>query len=217
MDIMSNMNIELLYNIKELNINKLNTIIIIDWDDTLYPTSWIMNTNIDLTEPKSRYKYMKYFKELDKYISSTIEKILLCGDVIIITNAMPEWIELSVSILPNTKNIIKNIEIVSARKKYQDTYNISEWKKLTFIDILTKRLKKRNYINIISLGDAEYEHKALINLYNWQHISHKYLKSVKFMKSTDYYNVLEQLEIIGHNISYICNNKQHMDLMFDNK
>ena len=126
------MSIDLLYNIQELNINKLNTIIIIDWDDTLYPTSWVMNSNIELTEPKSRYKYIPYFTELDKYITHTLKKILQCGDVIIITNAMPEWVELSVSVLPKTKVLLQNIEIVSARKKYQETHKVIEWKKLTF-------------------------------------------------------------------------------------
>lgn len=211
------MNINSLYNTKTLNITKLNTIIIIDWDDTLYPTSWIMNTDIDLTEPYMRFKYIRYFRELDKCISNVLKNILLCGDVIIITNAMPEWINLSVSVLPKTQNILKNIEIVSARKKYQDKYTVTEWKKLTFLDVLMEKINKKPYINIVSLGDAEYEHKALINLYSWENIPHKYLKSVKFMKSTNFYNVLEQLEIISHNISYICNNKQHMDLMFDNK
>jgi hypothetical protein len=160
---------------------------------------------------------MSYFKELDKYISRTLKKILLYGDVIIITNAMPEWIHLSSSVLPNTKELLKTIEIVSARKKYQDTHKILEWKKLTFIDILTKRISTKQYNNIVSLGDAEYEHKALINLYDWHYMPHKYLKSVKFLKTKNYYNVLEQLKIISHNISYICNKKQHMDLMFDNK
>ena len=128
---------------------------------------------------------------------------------------MPEWIELSVSVLPNTKQLLKNIEVVSARKKYQATHKVIEWKKLTFLDILSYRLVNKQYNNIISLGDAEYEHMALINLYDWHYISHKYLKSVKFMKSVDYYDVIEQLRTIGHNISYICNKKQHMDLMFD--
>jgi hypothetical protein len=211
------MSVTTIYNSQELDINKSSTMIIIDWDDTLYPTTWVMNSNIELTEPKSRYKYISYFKELDKNISCTLKNILLYGDVIIITNAMPEWIELSSSVLPNTRELLKTIEIVSARKKYQNMHKIIEWKKLTFMDILKKRSIKKNYNNIISLGDAEYEHIALINLYNTNYPFHKYLKSVKFMKTKNYYHVIEQLKVIGHNISYICNRKQHMDLMFDDK
>lgn len=213
------MSVDTIYNTQELDIDKNNTIIIIDWDDTLYPTSWVMNTNIDLTNPKSRYKYMEYFKELDKHISHTLKKILLCGDVIIITNAMPEWLDLAISMLPSTKTVLDDIEIISARKKYQDLYKVMEWKKLTFIDILTERLININkqYLNIVSMGDADYEYKALINLYEWEYIPQKYLKSVKFIKSTNFNNVIEQLNVISHNISYICNKKQHMDLIFEKK
>jgi hypothetical protein len=202
------------YNIKELDITKYSSLIIIDWDDTLYPTSWVVNNNIDLTYPKMRYKYMNHFKELDNKLSQTLLKIKTYGDVVIITNAMPTWVDLSVSVLPKTKKIINSIEVISARQNYQQNKKMTEWKKYAFIQYLSDKIKKRKYNNIISLGDADYEYNALINLYKSRLIPNKYLKSVKFIKSTNYWVLLEQLKLIRENINNIVKSKRHFDLEF---
>src|SRR2546423_12365702 len=69
------------YNQKDLKIDPGNTLIIIDWDDTLYPTSWSVDNSIDLTDPKSRYKYIKHFELLDDYLSATLEH-MSCLEII---------------------------------------------------------------------------------------------------------------------------------------
>ncbi len=35
------------YSASNLNISKNNTLIILDWDDTIYPTSWTIENKID--------------------------------------------------------------------------------------------------------------------------------------------------------------------------
>lgn len=205
----------LTYNKNDLPINYDSTIIILDWDDTLYPTSWTVENGIDLTDPKSRYKFMNYFNLLDKYLSQTLKEFKKYGHVLIITNAMPEWVELSSSVLPKTIRSLKNIEIISARQKFQNHAKMSDWKKLTFKEELTKRIKKYKYTNVISIGDAEYEHNALINLYNWELLPHKYLKSIQFIKSSDYRTLIDQIKMIKKCISQIVITKRQMDLKFD--
>lgn len=204
----------IIYNKKNLHIDNKNTLIIIDWDDTLYPTSWVVENSIDLTDPKTRFKYSKHFDLLDNNLSSVLKQVLELGEVIIITNALSEWIELSSSVLPKTKKCLKYISVVSARARYQNSSKMTEWKKLTFVDEINKRSHKK-YTNILSLGDAEFEHIALINLHTLKTVPHKYLKSIKFMKTTDYLTVIEQLEMIKNSISDICKLTRHMDLMFD--
>src|SRR5579872_4810964 len=105
------MNNKIIFNKRDLKINPNNTLIIIDWDDTLYPTSWTMENNIDLTDPNSRYKYISHFEHLDNHLSSALGHMKTLGEVLIITNAMPEWVELSLSVLPKTKKCLKNIDI----------------------------------------------------------------------------------------------------------
>ncbi|VBB17784.1 hypothetical protein YASMINEVIRUS_247 [Yasminevirus sp. GU-2018] len=203
------------YNKKDLHIDHRNTMIIIDWDDTLYPTSWTMENGIDLTDPKSRYRYLKHFENLDDHLSSALEHMITLGDVVIITNAMPEWVELSMSVLPKTKRCIRFIDIISARERYQNKAKMSEWKKYTFVEEMVRRSQAKRYTNILSLGDAEFEYNALVNLYRLKAIPHKYLKAIKFLKTTDYEILLEQLRMIRSNIREICGMTRHMDLTFD--
>jgi len=205
------------YNTKSLSIKKSSTLIIADWDDTLYPTSWITENNVDLTNPKSRYKYIKYFDCLDVYLSALLDYMMTLGEVMIITNAMLEWIELSVSILPKTKKSIEKIDVVSARQKYGNQTTMANWKKHTFFDEVSRKLssRKQRYNNIISMGDAEFEHNALVNLYNKEILPHKYLKSIKFIKSSNYNTLLEQIKMIKQNISQICHMQRQIDLTFD--
>ena len=205
------------YNTRTLRIGKYNTIIILDWDDTLYPTSWSINNNIDLTSPRDRNKYMDYFNLLDKNISSVLKHMRGLGHVIIITNAMPEWVELSASVLPKTARQLTKINVISARKCYQNKVKMGDWKKYTFMAELKKRLEDNSYNNILSLGDAEYEHKALVSLFHWDKLPHKYLKSIKFIKTCDYNIVIKQIKLIKENISEICKQPRHMDLTFDTK
>lgn len=218
------------YNKKDLQICPSNTLIIIDWDDTLYPTSWGVENGIDLTDPNTRYKYMNHFEQLDDELSATLELMITLGDVVIITNAMPEWIELATSILPKTKRCLSVIDVVSARMRHQNHSKMSDWKKYTFAEELVKRSTTQDnrsnsrsdsrtdnhkYINILSLGDAEYEHNALVNLYTHKIVPHKYLKSVKFIRSTNYDVVIEQIKMIKKYITDICRMTRQVDMTFD--
>lgn len=199
----------------ELDLNRNNTLIILDWDDTLYPTSWAVSKEIDLTCPDSRYEYLEHFKKLDIKLSKLLSKIKELGMVVIITNAMPDWIKLTLSILPKTKDTLYDIEIISARKRYQKKTNVDKWKIKTFIDLVDEKSKIKMFSNILSLGDSKYEHKALINLFKYDKIPNKYLKSIKFIKSSDYEIILDQIDIINDNIEKICMSKRHLDLDFD--
>lgn len=206
---------KIVYNKKDLHIDPDNTLIIIDWDDTLYPTTWTMDNSIDLTDPRSRSKYMTHFENLDNHLSATLSHMSTLGEIVIITNAMLEWIELSVSVLPKTKKCLKNIDVISARQRYQNKTKMVDWKKHTFWEEMMKRSKTQKYQNIMSLGDAEFEHNALINLYKLETIPHKYLKSIKFIKSTEYATLLEQIMMIRQYITNICKAPRHIDMTFD--
>ena len=152
----------------------LTNIFIIDWDDTLFPTSWVNKNKINLLNTDSINNYKLYFLELDKTISLFLESLDKIGDIYIVTNASIKWIKNCLSILNLTKNLIinKKIRIVSARDSYSQMNNSpTEWKILTFQDIIkdilikiNRNFKPNTIFNIISLGDAVYEYMALINL-----------------------------------------------------
>lgn len=198
----------------DLPITRNSTLIILDWDDTLFPTSWTIIKNIDLTNPQMRKRYIDHFHELDNHLSKLLIAMQQCGDLVIITNAMLEWVWLSSSILPMTGQLLENIQVISARGEYQAKYQMPDWKKIAFRDTVLRLTHEKKYNNIISIGDAEYEHQALVAMYLLDTIPHKYLKSIKFVKTPDHSILLEQIKYIEKNIRYICRIPRHLDLEF---
>lgn len=199
-----------------MELNKNNTLIILDWDDTLFPTSWINSKRINITNI-NKNEYINLFEKIDISLNKLFRNITNFGDVIIITNALLNWINISSRVLPKTNRLFqnnKNIKFVSARGEYSTLDdNIDNWKKLAFINELKKKTNHKNINNIISIGDAEYEYNALVNLYNAN--SNRLLKSVKFIRYPDNYSIYEQINILNNSIKNICLHKGHLDLKID--
>ena len=63
------------------------TLIILDWDDTLFPTSWLYQNKIDLSDSHIRNEYQTLFAELDNILYSLLIKLINLGKVVIVTNA----------------------------------------------------------------------------------------------------------------------------------
>ena len=138
---------------------------------------------------------------------------------------MLNWINISSNILPKTSKILANgdgkfdIEIISARGSYQSiSKNPMDWKKFAFEEIL-KNNKYKKVNNIISIGDAEYEYKALINLYEDSKSpkNYKLLKSVKFVKYPTNHVLLDQIKVIQDAAIKVCTTQTHLDLRFELK
>jgi hypothetical protein len=203
-----------------MNISNKTTLIILDWDDTLFPTSWITKNNIELQSIKNKTntENYQYFNKIDIALDNLFKIMLKCGDILIITNALINWITISASILPRLGKLLKssNIKIVSARGEYQSiSDNAMDWKKLAFDSELKNIMKDKQINNIISIGDAEYEYNALINLYGAEKKNYKLLKSVKFIRYPDNYQLLDQIVVLSNAIADICMKTGHLDLRFN--
>lgn len=198
-----------------MSITKDSSLIILDWDDTLFPTNWVLQNNINL-QSSSRDQYLVYFHELDKMLYKFLSKAIKLGTVIIVTNAMPDWVELSSVVVPKTYKILKRIEIISARKTYKHLSDSSmEWKMFAFRDIIDREFKRPSLMNVISIGDAEYEYQALISLNDIKRNHRKYLKSVKFMRYPSHDILVDQLGVLNNAIPQIWVKEQHLDLKLD--
>ena len=139
----------------------------LDWDDTLFPTSWTLKNNIDLNNNAKKNKYIVFYSKLDLLLYKLLTSFMKCGKVVIVTNAMVKWVGISSTILPNTKRLLQesDIDIVSAREAYQKKHpgDMFLWKRNVFENVVTDYFDEKSLIeNIISVGDAEYEFKALI-------------------------------------------------------
>lgn len=194
------------------------TLVILDWDDTLFPTTWISKNNIDLHRPLND-THVNNFVELDKTVYNFLKFLKPFGIVVIITNAFPGWVTLSSSHLPLThKYINDNITVVSARLEFEKLYpsNSYLWKNKAFKQYITNTMSDKSIHNIISIGDADYEYSALVDLYDWKDIipEYRYLKNVKFMNYPSIREIIDQISVLTSNFSNICNVKKHLDFTF---
>jgi hypothetical protein len=176
-----------------------------------------MENQIDLTDPIVRKDCIGKFQDIDNIIHKLFTKIKKLGRVVIITNAMPEWVNLSASILRKTESIIRDIDIISARQLHHESAEMKHWKSLCFHDVMKKHNQKRQIVNIISIGDADYEYYALINLYQHQDGHHdRYLKSIQFIRRPPYSTLKDQLKQTSKHIKTVCHHEDHLDLDFKN-
>ena len=199
-----------------MEINNETTLIILDWDDTLFPTTWIHKHKIDIFNNTSLL-YTKFFKNLDILLHKLFKLLIQCGTVIIITNALLNWIDISITLLPNLNNLIKtsHVQIKSARGEYSHINKDPEmWKKMAFRNEIKHIIMNININNIISIGDADYEYYALINLCdNYNNINEfKLLKSIKFIRYPDIIQIYKQIDLLSECIIKVCKEKSPLDL-----
>ena len=201
--------------------NKYKSLIILDWDDTLFPTSWIIKNNIDIDNKQMQNEYIVYFLKLDFLVSQLLLNLSKYGQVVIITNASLKWILMSSAILPKTQQVLKtNTLVISARDVYHNKYpeNMNMWKKKAFENIVNNYFENYKLQNIVSGGDAEYEFYALTDLYNDQSIANnRLLKTVRFIKNPSFYDLLDQLDVFNKCAQKVLLNMGHLDLKFKSK
>ena len=192
------------------------TLFILDWDDTLFPTNWVIKNGINLMNSSTRDQYTTYFQELDRVLSIFLKTTTSVGKVIIVTNALLDWINVSSIVLPKTYTLLRKIKIVSARGTYRNkSSNIMDWKTMAFHDVVDEEFDNDTLMHVISVGDAEYEYQALITLNNKNKKAKKYLKSIRFIKNPSHDTLIEQLEVLNNAIPDVWIKKNHLDLLFD--
>jgi hypothetical protein len=191
------------------------TLIILDWDDTLFPTTWVTRNGINLMASTNRDQYVVYFKELDRVLSRLLKKMNTYGKILIVTNALPVWVNVSSVVLPKTYHVMKNIRVISAREKYSKTTgSATKWKEHAFKNEVMDEITHNEFLNIISVGDAEYEYKALISLNKYIKKTHKVLKAVRLMKEPSHDILIDQLEVLTNAFPTIYKKYGHMDMKF---
>jgi hypothetical protein len=206
---------------------KNSSIVFIDWDDTLFPTTWVNKNQINIKNIKN----YKIFIKLDEYIFMLLSKIKKKCNIIIITNALKKWIENCISLLPQTKGLIcthnfnsnnncKNkINVISARENYQHIYGSPiDWKIHTFKKIISKYEKIKKIKKIISIGDSIAEYIALVKLYKPD--KKCTFKTIKFIDPSIYIHeksykfIFDQIKVIFNNFENIESDNANKDLLF---
>jgi len=166
----------------------LTTIGIIDWDDTLFPSTFIRSHMDWINNPSSMPEiYHNKFTKLSNYIKSLINNMKLYGEVIIITNAKAGWVQTSCKLMPDLLPLLSTISIISARSDWEYINpSPNKWKEFAFNKKIVEILGNNEniIINLICIGDSLYEHDAALNV---AHFINTYTTNYIFTKNIKFY------------------------------
>lgn len=161
-----------------------NNIFFFDWDDTLLCTSYLIQIGA-LNDMQINQKDKEIMSNLDNLAFTLLSKTINLGNVIIVTNGAPGWIEISsVTFYPKTAKVLDKVKIISARGLCEKELpgDMRQWKTKAFkhaIDSL--KIKKNIPTNIICFGDSIIEMEASYNIK--EYFNNAYLKTIKFKET----------------------------------
>ena len=186
-------------------------ITIFDFDDTLLPSSWlvqVLQARGDLSE-----KMKEEMHRMDESAYMLLSAALRLSSVIIVTNAEDGWINSSCSMfMPLFNSLLKYVVIVSARSRYekQYPYDSGKWKELAFRDEIEKLRKEGSFVNLLSIGDSLYERNAAL-VYG---ATNKFsiVKSIKMIELPTPGQLITQQRLICDAIPSMINNREKLDL-----
>jgi hypothetical protein len=197
-------------------IKENKTIIIFDWDDTLFPSTYLVKKGYikNIYQVTSNFEELEKFKQLENKLYLMLEKSLSLGDVYIITNSDKGWVELSSNVfLPKIITLLSKIKIISAKSTYETfcQNNPFKWKFFTFDNLFSKIFLNNNINkNIISMGDSFVEDQAIKNVAYGRKNLH--CKCIKFVDHPTFEELQYQVNYILNNIEWIYKLETNLDL-----
>jgi len=209
---------QVLYNkAKNQNNSKLyNTVIILDWDDTLlcstYLYPYISSKKTEMSDDDKTN-----LKNLETIVSKILKYCIEKGDTYIVTNASTGWVEMSSLVfIPEIVKLLPKINIQSARDNYEKTLpgNNRQWKINTFLKI------KENYstdkiLNMVCIGDSLNELEAAFNL-RYEFVE-PFIKTIKMQVNPNIKELVKQLKIIFSSFDTIFNTSKNLKINVDKR
>ena len=199
----------------ELTSRCFEKITILDWDDTILPTTWLFRNYCQtgqLTEEQ-----INILEQTQQSVYEFLQCVVSNSTrVIIITNAEKEWVIRSCetffkSVYPL---INEEIRIVSARDEYSNQTSIdsSLWKQYTFQRVLDgyRGCMNKKMISVFSIGDSLYERQAVMNY--GKHNDDICVKSIKMMEGPSPSQLIKQQELITKHLPSMINKFEPLDL-----
>lgn len=173
---------------------KNQSIIILDWDDTLLCTSYLVTLGIKSMTPTIK----SILKPLDEVASQLLKKASSCGNTFIITNAEEGWVQHSAQVfLPKTFSAIEenDIAIISARSCYERIYpeEKQRWKQEAFLSLIGQ-YEREIVTNLICIGDSSVEIDAAYHL--GKQFEKALVKTIKFKELPKPEELLKQQKLM---------------------
>lgn len=210
------------------NLLQNRSLLILDFDDTLFPTSYLSKSKSNSTS--NNIEDLTLF-DLEKKLLSFLNSALKYCDILIVTNAEKAWVDLKLEEMKDLQNFINNhTKVISAREYFQenkfnsilnqdnngDKDNGSEfWKSTTFFYYIYAFTQQYNYefYNIISIGDSEYERTALQFCERTINDNHIYSKSIKLLNHPSIEYIYHQFSFLDSYLPQLISHHGSLDLM----
>jgi hypothetical protein len=198
-----------------MKLPEAETLIIFDWDDTIFPTTWLLNEGLLDSDTTIDLVQSALLQTLEEHAARTLQTAMQYGKVVIITNAIQDWVEQSCGMfMPSLLPFIQHFEIVSARSTYEskDAPSPTSWKKLAFAREVEGFCgsASRGARTIISLGDSLCEQQALVAAVGTY--ANCSAKSLKFMEQPHIQQLLDQHELVCGCFAGVYEHEGNLDL-----
>ena len=204
-----------------------STVTVLDWDDTLMPSTWLKEQGLTSTALADKFGITKEMvdacEEVAPHVERVIKKAQDYGKVFIITNGTHGWVEKSCEVfMPSIRNLILSLPIISAADLYRYfSKDPISWKRMTFRrDLLDRAFggMPRAKRVVISIGDGYAEQEAARNLMTIGSYSQVGLLSVRCLKIVESSSptvLIRQLEEICQILPTLATQSGDFDLQWN--
>jgi len=219
------------------------TIILFDWDDTLFPSNWLQQSE-GFFRPLSE-SHAKLFLRLAEGLEAILKLAMGFGRVVIVTNSSEPWVSISVrTFMPFLEPLFKDIKVIYARALYEnapgtesassifggafgaykarlamqaDALAPQRWKEQAFkheIGGFYSRYENQSWKNVVCIGDSIYERDAAKHVV-FGSARHCRLKTAKLMENPQAEDLIAELRVIHDALGLLVQYNGNLDVEID--
>lgn len=194
-----------------------DTLLILDWDDTMLPTRWLESQGLSLDSgSKPSKEQLDQLQTMAEHARQTLNEAKSHGTVVLVTNAEHGWVELSCQrFMPSLWPSLRGIRVLSARStfEHQGVAEPSEWKYLAFqneIGAFCGPPSGARCKNFVSIGDSPHERSALIRA--TECVPGCCAKSLKLMEKPDISQLVQEHRLLIDCLSDVVSFEGSLDV-----
>mmetsp|Transcript_13409 Transcript_13409/g.29086 ORF Transcript_13409/g.29086 Transcript_13409/m.29086 type:complete len:263 (+) Transcript_13409:78-866(+) len=198
-----------------------DAVCVLDWDDTLFPTSCLNALNVDFRGmyPMAEEVALQ-MSALQTLVVQFLDAATKHGAVMIVTNGEKGWVEHSSSVFMPKVNaflVSRGIKVVSARSLYEHEapHDPSHWKIQAFLTEMAPVLDNEEsaieaQVNFLSFGDGISEIAASHRLR--QELPSSSVKTVKFLEFPTIDQLARQVYMVTDSFPELSAHPHSVDL-----
>ena len=200
------------------------TLMIFDYDDTLFPTSFLAQHGYKLDGPDASPEIQAILDEYSAIVEKTLLEAQRHGRVVIVTNAESGWITLTAQkFMPRLGRLLSSYLSISARSTYEPLglSNPFEWKLKAFESVIFEHHEMVSVpdavapINVLSFGDSIHERDAAHQVCASLSSSPLFCKSIKFIERPDISQLTKQHVLIRDSLVKVIEHDGTLDLCIE--